>query len=304
MPGTLLEQIIADSTSSGVAVGDLLRKVWYLGRRIHHEPTMQWANAELHGYADDALVPSYRGPFMAHVTGNFTGPYGSQVNNHQLDRDVFSDEINRYLYWKTFRHPIASLESGLSSGQQIGFPWPPLAVERYNRLAEEGKVGHVVYHTLFSAKATIDATMIRGALDAVKSSALTLAAELQDVAPEAGEVAGITVDNEDVRRVAMEFTTNIYGNQNTIGQGQGVHQQVANHAQNASTRLGQLQERFGLSHDDAAELVEVVEADGGQVGEQTMGWLEKFKSGAVSVAQGVTVDSLVAGIMALWGMAG
>lgn len=301
MAETLLDQIIADSITSGVSVGDLVRKVWFLGRTIGHDATVQWADKELNGYPLTAAVPKYRGPYPLYVTGDFHG-YGPSVLNQQLTYEAFDKETNAHLYSTRFRQPLAELENLSQGKKSLEIRWPNPAVGEYNRLADQGKVAHFPGRQLNSARGIISVSTVHGILDSIKSATLALAVDLQQVAPAAGDVASISLQDEKVRQVLMQFNTNIYGNQNTVGQGETVKQKVTNTADDASTAIGQLQTQFGVSQENAAELVEAVQEDGGQIGENTKSWFQKVRSGAVRVAEGVTVESIASWLVAASGL--
>lgn len=299
MPEPLLNQIISDSLSSDSDVATLIRKVLLLGRRVRHEETKQWAQHELTGYPLDKPVPTYRGPHPLRIKGNWAH-WGGWENQAYLSQWVFDDEqMNQLLYTISFRQPIMELQNIVLSGENLSTSWPEQACRMYQKAFEANKASGLQSSTLYSAYGQYSDYVLSGVIDSLKTAALTLAEELREVAPNAGEIEGPTISDPLVKERILQFQVFNYGGQNNIGQGENVHQQVTQHADNVQALIGQLQQQYGLEHEEANELVAAVRADRGTPGEATQSWLSKVRSGAVRVAEGVTASMISQGLPAL-----
>lgn len=218
---TLLEDLIDGATGESMSNETLLLKAVVLGRRLRSDQLETWARSELEGYdrtKPDSL-PHYRGPIYMQATGHYSGPFGQQSTYPISPGDAPDQQTRNALFAIRLTHPIRELEDLGQPREDDRKPtveWPPQHVGLWDALGEANKVPHPVGQRLFAASHTIPQSLIRGVLSVVRSTLLTLALDLQDVAPDAGESGGPTVESTAVAAALPNVIAHITGSNNHI----------------------------------------------------------------------------------------
>lgn len=144
--------------------------------------------------------------------------------------------------------------------------------------------------SLFSARSVVTRQHLRGLLDTVRSKALEFALDLQAVDPEAGTAGGPTVDTDPTLSTTIyNVTNNIYGHGANIAAGTHIKQRAVVKAGDAAGLIAAAQ-AAGLELSDAEEYVAAVKADGRTDGPRTSRFLERVRSGGITLAGNVTAN--------------
>lgn len=93
---SLLQEIQADAISSDVELSTLLRKCKVLSARLNNDEFKDWVDSELNGYQNVANLPSYRINHV-HSKGNFSGSFGSGLNNADIPLSCIPKEYSENL---------------------------------------------------------------------------------------------------------------------------------------------------------------------------------------------------------------
>jgi hypothetical protein len=157
-------------------------------------------------------------------------------------------------------------------------------------------------------------SVIAGVLDTIRNRLLAFALDIEKLDPHAGDVAPGEAPPVAPAAITQVFNTTIHGGQvslATAGQGdvtQRVDQSTGEPLTIADV-VAQLRD-WGLAEDDVRQVETALEADAetaGQlvIGEETQGWLGRVATqlgtGASKVAEGVTVETIVALLTKLTG---
>jgi hypothetical protein len=222
------------------------------------------------------------------------------VSNTDLPND-----LGRIMDAMDFREPAAEL-AALSQGDDDPSLQLPMAwIQLYRGKIEEGSAPSISMMLLNRASVVMPRTHLVGILDRVKSTGLDLALSLEDVTREAGVAGGPTVDDDP--RIAREVhvhLTQLFAPGSTITVGD--HASVASGPGSVAVQLqvGDLDGLLSaasayLANDAVEELRMALGEDGGQAGTKTRSFLDRVKSGGVTLAAGVTTNGAYAGIVAL-----
>lgn len=199
----ILQDIIAEATSSDSNAPRLLRLCMVLGSRLPHEPLKTWARYELEGYPKDVDVPSYRDLKVRNM-GSFIGP--TLQGDMEISTRLLPEALRPRYEKKTFRESIAEcadLASKASADSQFRIPWPVEVALKYGSK-------HVSHGQCHSAWMEVSPSEIVAIVDVVKTKVLAFALEIEGAAPHAGDVAGTSAP---IAPAAMSqiFNTTITG---------------------------------------------------------------------------------------------
>ena len=185
--GFLDKLIYAVRQNSSTA--DVLRAIRALAERIGSGDLADWADRELHGYAEGDPVPPYRGPFTAEIHVRYEGrPDGLSP----LPRTAFAAELRdtklMRFYQVTVMDPVEQLER-LGGGTLVR-PWGAVHVDLVNQVIDIGGLSVPAGETIVAAENRLAGSVVRAIVNAVRSRALGLALTLERVAPDAGDHDG------------------------------------------------------------------------------------------------------------------
>jgi hypothetical protein len=137
---TLLRQIQLDATESKESVAVVLRRAQILAARLHHEPLKNWVEWELNGYPSADVLPEYRVLGNVHVIGDFSGPFGSGMQNAPIAPVSVPEDMHDVLFGHKFFEPIAELEGLAKASGPLEVNWPTNAVALYGQHMYESMV--------------------------------------------------------------------------------------------------------------------------------------------------------------------
>jgi hypothetical protein len=305
---TILNQLIDGLADDALSTSSTLRKFLIVGSRLKSGAITEWVNGELNGLGKLPVeqYPIYRGPLQAPVEVLFTGPFGSW-QKHFISREAVPDDGGfRAAHFDIyFNESIAELEQLAQSDGDLRQVWPTLAVAKLEQWSQEGRAPRVEMHGIHSVEKRISRPMIHGVIDAVRNKALMLALDLQADFPDAGEMGGPTVQDQEVGKVVKyHFETHIHGGTNTVGMGENVTQNV-NITQGDSEALMVALEKLGLGLEDRKSLGEALEKDGNKPGNAVKDFLAKLATGAIKIAGTAATEPAIAAVkIAITGFTG
>lgn len=299
VPMTKLSEIIDAASNDDFSTTNLLRKVQIVAHRLKAESVTLWVKSELFGYPKDETVPAYRGPFATPVQGTWVNParhITTAVTSVGLPPDFIKANFTCII-----RQPVADLEELVTSEQNPGVQWDPYTVHEYNRFVESGQGGAgFELMMLLSANQTVPRNHIRGIIDSVRTTALQLALDLEEISPEAGEPGGPTTDNPEVRQVTNNFNFTIHGDGNNIAAGSEIHQK-SKVTKGDLAGLRKAASELGLEKAGLEALEAAVTEDGDSLGKHTSSFLDRVRGGAYSLGAGVASNVAADQLMQLVG---
>lgn len=210
-----LAKYIEDLNNPSVALTDGLRGLLIVASRLKSTPLQEWIKNELHGYKPGDQVPSYRSSSSATIRLRFEG--GSEI--YKIDRtvklmpsDISDDALSRPAQSLDIRQSIAEISSLTQGESDPTIPLPIWWIKRYRELADERKVVFFESLTLENAQIIVTKVDLIGLLDRVRTFAIEMALNVEDIAPKAGETGGPTVDDSPtIERTINNFITYVYG---------------------------------------------------------------------------------------------
>lgn len=296
----LLDDIIDGASADDVSTTNLLRKVRTLAHRVGADDLSQWVMSELDGYSDDAVLPEYRGPFSANVTGQWSGPFGT--GGEGIISAIGATKDLQPLFKTEFRQGLAEIEQLATSKTQLAQPWDPYAVARYNTLIEGNQVPHIEGMGLVSANRIVTPALLRSIVERVRTRALDLALDLQSADASAGEAGGPTRDNPDIDRAVTVNINHIYGDGANVAQGSGITQTNSVHKGDLSGLVKAL-EALITDAGTVRQAVAIITGDDSAPVKrsklETLG--TAIKSTSINLASGVTSNMAATGILELAG---
>ena len=204
----LLRTLQRDAVDDTVAVSRLLRGAKVLAARLGYAPLENWVERELNGYARDEDLPAYRILHGLESRGHFVGPFGSQLKNGLIPRDIFpTQELQSLLGKVDLFEGIAVYESLVRDAQAQGtstlsHPWP----DRMLRLTSSS-----IYENMncLEAHHVLPVSTLVGLLDRVRTATLTFSLDVERIDPEAAEAraGSALMPDEDLAEIYKRMLT-------------------------------------------------------------------------------------------------
>lgn len=286
-----LSDLIDDAASGSTSLSALLRQVKVVATRIGAGDLREWVDQELMGYDVAAKLPAYRAARQLPVRGTWSGPMGSRLTGQVSPAGLSEAFVARH-FSTTLRQPISELETLASGSEDPGIAWDPWAVHQYDQV--ESGMGFE-FMSLVEAHVLVPRSMLAGVLDGIRNQVLELALALEAASPNTGEPQGPTTDDPAVQGAAHKFVVNVYGDGASIALGSG-SSATSTVIKGDLASLIAAARSAGLDQDAAAEFATAVETDGREDGPNTTRFLDRVKTGAVSVASGVA-SNIVASLL-------
>lgn len=185
-----LARAIEGLSTPGVDLPDALRWLFVVSRRLRAEDLTTWLRAELDGYPDSRPAPPYRTAEGLPIELHFVGMMHSSDKIRVTGADL-PEDIGAALRKQPMRQPVAELAALAAGDSEVGGDLPPGWIHLYRQHIEEsGSVPHISTMVLNHARILVPRTYLLGILDRVKSNALDLALDLEQVAADAGDTGG------------------------------------------------------------------------------------------------------------------
>jgi len=290
----VLQEIIREATTQDGDVPRLLRLCLLLGKRLKHAPFTTWVQHELEGYPLAAELPSYR-----HFHCRSRGLFENLRYRATLDIPLgfLPDELAKSYQSAEIRDGVGQLTHLLKAGQETGqalhIPWLPEVPLLY--LKNMTNDGHCV-----RAWSEISVSELAGALDQIQSRVLGFALDIEQDAPNAGEIAGtdhLLLKEEQLTQI---FNNNITGTvQNLANGSHDFTQSVTSGIQTGDLPgLLALLRNQGLPEPELAALNEAIEADKDVgMGATVKSWMGDLASRAATGAVAIGLDKVSAVVL-------
>lgn len=218
---TALSLATESLSDPALSLPDALRRLLVVARRRRSEQLTTWIKNELDGYGRQDLLPEYRPSAQMPV----------RLKSHLMMREVatqtFSwveipEELRVDPQLLGMREPVAEMISLAGGGNDPTLDLPLAWVARYRALAEQGKAAHYEMSELASASVVFPKTHLQGVLDRIRTAALDLALELEEVSLDVGTNEGPKVSDEPrLAHTVNLFSTHVYGDHSNVTSGQG-----------------------------------------------------------------------------------
>lgn len=273
---------LIDQAADGTRpLSDVLRQLMVVASRINDAELSAWASKELAGYGLQDDLPSYRASRRMPVHGIWTNPLGMWIRDTPVSSAGLPEDFDKAFFYAKFRQSVAELEMLSGADSDASLAWDPWAVGKYNQMVEDGEGGTgFTMMSLMEAHVLFPRNVMIGILDSIRTQVLDLALALEQVAPDAGEPNGPTVNNPQVGAVVQNFNFTINGDGANVATGDHAHQRSTVKKGDARG-LVEVARGLGLSHEDAESFREAVEADGTAVAEHTRGFVARVRDGGV-----------------------
>lgn len=297
-----MERAIDSLSDPTVSISDALRRLLVIARRIDALELAAWIKRELEGYGDDDDVPEYRDGSGLPIAIRFDG-YGGASTTRRMSPHELPPELSAVFDKFKMSMPLAELEA-LAAGDGESDPQrqlPNIWLHRYRELADENRVPHMPMFTANHAAVVVPRTYLRGLLDRIKTVALDLALEIEDVSPSAGNAGGPTVESEPALKEAVaSHMTMIFANNSTVSIASGTGA-VAVQLQIGDVPGLLTAARTILDEEGITALEDALREDGGEPAEATRSFLDRVKSGGVGLVGGLAVNGAYDGLVAMLG---
>jgi AbiTii len=213
-----LSDIIDSATTDSVSVAALLRMTKVIASRMETPPLLAWVDSELGGYPARAPIPDYRGPFPAQVLSGWSGPLGSILQNVPLPPSAFPQGLRDVGAFEVeFRESVSELERLAQVDGPLSYPWSTDLVGRLNGEMQRGRLGELQQiaplHGIVTANRLTSPARVCSVLDNVRTRVLSLALDLEKVAPDAGEPGATPADPSTVNNIVETY---VYGHRNAV----------------------------------------------------------------------------------------
>lgn len=291
--------VLVDQAADGTRpLSDVLRQVKIVASRIDDDGLAEWASKELSGYAVNNELPTYRSKRYFPVLGHWSGPFNTSVHNAQISSAGSAEDLLDW-FQSSIRQPVAELEVLSRADEDPIMRWDPWAVVEYNRRSTSGEGGaRIETMSLVDARLVIPRNALIGTLDVIRTRVLDLALALEDVAPDVGEPHGPTVTDSRIEKVTQSFHITVFGDGANIATGDNTNLR-------STVKKGDVQglldsaRALGLGDADANQFHQAIEADSGQVGENTKSFITRVRSGAISLAGNIGANVAASGLLEL-----
>ncbi len=186
MSANLLQKIQQDSTDDSVRVATLLRSCKILAAHLSYQPLQDWVDHELEGYPSNHEVPPYRIIHGLELRGLFVGPFGSQIKNGLIPRDIFPDsELQGLVSSTTLRDSVPFYESLYREAEATHTSLLKQPIhEDVVRLAS-GRVYE--NYSCLEAWLSLPTSSVSALVERVRNAVLTFSLEVERLDPDAGE---------------------------------------------------------------------------------------------------------------------
>lgn len=259
-----LVDIIEAATGESVPIPSLLRMVHVLAARTDTPVLADWVDNELGGYDGDSPVPDYRGPFQTKVLSDWSGPFGSQLQNAPLPPSAFPKGLrDAGAFDIEFRESVSELERLAQTERGVlSYFWGTDVIGTINSEMLNGRLTSLQQmapmHGIVSAHKVVSVPLITSVLDQVRTRVLRLALDIEKVAPSAGEPGAAITNQQAVQSIVHNY---ILGDGNTVAIGSPGAIQVGNVAAGDLDGLLSALTELGMGADDVEALREAIEGD-------------------------------------------
>jgi len=255
---SLLHEIQTSIVQEGSQLGSVLLKLRLLAARLGSTDLEEWVKHESDGYPEEIKVPSYRVVGVSY-TGNFSGPFGSGINNAQIPSHLVEKFASKQWTQYEVRDGIAAIDelirTSADGNGSIGINASNLI------LILQGKV--YPEYACNDVRGAISSSEFIEIQYAVRSRILELTLELEKSIPAAKYITfGATepLDRNSSEKVSQISQQIFYGNVTTISGGASSQINVSIGEKDRGALIDYLV-KGGIEETDATELADIVAAE-------------------------------------------
>lgn len=209
--GSTLDKAIDVLNTPSVSLADGLRSLLLVATRMKSASLKKWVRNELHGYGLEDQLPSYREDLPVAIRMRFDG-YGGRYATVDLRPYDIPEQLREAIENANFRQSVAEISSLIQDETAPGVKLPGWWVQQHRDLAQEGKAFSYEMMVLNHAHLLIPRTAVIGMLDSIRTFAIEMALGVEEVAPQAGDSGGPTVENDPRLAQSVNIAINhIYG---------------------------------------------------------------------------------------------
>lgn len=252
---SLLRDIQNSAVDANEPIGSLLRKCKILAARLGSQEFKDWIEYELNGgFPDESSFPDYR-VMNVPCKGNFSGGFGSAMNNAEIPRTCIPAEFRDGLFTTYFSQPVSAIESLVkdSDGGTVQEPWPTDVTIHFGTQIYQGM-------NCLQAWKVIPVNALVGMLDVIRNKVLNFVLEIESEDPEAGD-APINSQPVEERIVEQIFHTHISGNVQNVATGSSNFKQhaVSNEQQEVFNQLLESLNKISDNEESKKEVIGLIE---------------------------------------------
>jgi AbiTii len=279
----LLTDLISQLSEPQPSLIDALMKTKVLLHTVGRRDLAEWVNNEINGYANEALLPSYR-VISANVMGDITNNAFSYTD-HPLPTMHLSSDQRKRIEQLEMRHSIAVLEGLAKQGEQgLQFPLPLEYSVLFNKVLGNGYKVQKAWCDVGIGRFAQITTQVRS--------------KLLDFLLEINEKVGSDMSEEAVKRIAQApetasmFNNAIFGDNVTILVGDHSQQNVRITVERGNfDSLAAFLRTKGVEEGDITALKNAVDSDAAspevtakRLGSETRSWLSRMMDKAINAA--------------------
>jgi hypothetical protein len=253
------DEIERDALDENVALTATLRKVIALGGSVGSTKLRDWASRELQGYAvvsEDEIPDCRKVPALIVIDGS---TFNARITGQQISRFDLPEEVREHVEDRvTFGNGVGELEAmlkqarkdgGAKLGIRGGAELAKMMTYKMSQAGYEFQNVERVYHSVAEPN-------LAGVVDGIRTTLVTLVAEMRAGMPESAETPSAAVADQAVN-------VGVHGDQNRIeitsaqASGNGWHQVHAGHGRKtriAGNVLGCGREPRGCRRSDCRRL--------------------------------------------------
>ena len=268
---SLVGDLLAEVVDFSGDLGQVLRKARVLASELRSEELEAWSEAELSGYKEDEVLPSYR-VFRSSGFGNFVGSFGKRASNLPIPLSNLPEQWRESVSKLELRSGVAALQEMLRAEGDYKQVWSGDAVA-----AVSGDIYSDMNMT--SAWKVIPKASVAGALDAVRNGLLSFLLDLKKKHPEV-DTADTILQSIPKDDISVSVVNIIYGGHNVVESGGTIYQEVRQDVKPGDLKsLLDFLRKASLSEELVSELPAAIEEDEpdrkGGIGPRVSGWLAR-----------------------------
>lgn len=299
---TALERAIDQLSDPGVQLQDALRSLLVVGRRIAATELCKWIRQELAGY--ESAVPQYRHIDGLDVTILLDGPGGS-TQTIRVPLVTLPKGLELPVQYGDVTSSIAELQSLAGEDSAAYKHVPDYWLQRYRERAARNEVPSYYLMVINRARVEIPKANLLAVLDGIRTAALELALDLEDVSSEVGLPGGLDVNNSaELKQVVNASVVNMFHGGGQFNVGEGTNLAIGTGATAVRVEPGDVEGLLSaaaayLQPDGVEALREALAEDGDKPGAKTRGVLDKIKVGTYGLVGNMLASGAYDGILAL-----
>ncbi|MEJ4087745.1 hypothetical protein [Galbibacter orientalis] len=281
----LISQIINELIDSEKSINGALLKTKVLASRIQNTELLNWVNAELNGYSSSKDLPEYRKNVTSYLKGNYVN--GNMKYTNQPIPTIGLDKMfQKNLQSTEFQDSITALENLVNNNDSSTLA-SPLRAELVGMIeANWIEIGNP-YLQLMNVSKIIAKSAIVEVISKVRNKLLDFMLKVDEEFGSLTEITELKEKKKEISTIMNHTIINTSGDGNIVNTGDKnkIDAKITIEKGNKDALIKHLQEN-GVSEEDTAELVEIIDTEEPNAGNKTFGkkvsdWTKKMIGKAV-----------------------